>query len=359
MSNVYWGILFAAILLGIVAEANPKTFLTRSGQFIARPDPVAAFLLALTLMLVAGFRYRVGVDYMGYYRWKVGSWSEVFQDIVRFQEGGFSFLAKLSRTIYDHGQTLLFVSAVITIGLYTWTIYKFSSSYLLSILLYLFLGHWQGSFNGVRQYLAAAILFAGHRLILDRKLWQYSIVVLAASLFHVSAIVMFFPYFLLNRKANIQQLVLLTVGAIVIRFSYGFVFSLIGSLKDKTMDVTDSYFINGVNVFRILTAFIPVMIYLVLCRKNDLSREQNFYVNALFFHAFSMFASMGSTYLGRVGIFTGAMVIIGYGYLFSLIEDVRSRNITFFFVLTVLLGYWLFSINAEGIGRFHWILNGL
>ncbi len=357
MSAVYWGVLLAVIVLGIAAETNPKTFICRNGQAVVRPEPVVALLLSLVLILTAGLRYGVGSDYDTYFHWRVRDWNEVFRNIVRFREGGFSLLAKLSRTIIDHGQTLIFVSAAITIGLYAWTIYRYSPTYLLSMLLFLFLGQWQGCLNGIRQYLAAAILFAGHRLILEKKPWQYAVLVLAAAMFHASAAVMIVPYFLLNRKADVPQLALLAFGAVVIRFSYSIVFAAIGSLRDKTMNMDSLYISTGVNVFRILTAFIPVVIYIVLCSKNNMTKEQNFYCNALFFHAFSMLAGMGSAYLGRIGIYTGAMVTIGYGQLFGLIEEKRSRNITAFIVLALLFGYWLYSIHAGGIERFQWIFN--
>ena len=354
MSFVYWAVLCAVIIFGALAEANPKTLYTRNRVSYVRPDPGAALLLALVLILVSGFRYRVGTDFMAYYRMHIADWGQVFQDLVGFNEGGFTLLTKLSRSIWDNGQSLIFTSAIITIGLYAWTIYRFSPTYLLSMLLYLFLGHWQGSFNGIRQYIASAILFAGHRLILKKKMWQYILVVLSASMFHISAVVMIVPYFLLNREANVTQLVLLAVGAIIIRFSYGLVFSLIGSLKDKTMNVSDPYLANGVNIFRILTAFIPVVIYIVLCRKNDLSREQNFYVNALFFHAFSMLAGMGSAYLSRIGIYTGAVVTIGYGHIFQLIKDDQTRQLMICGVISILFLYWVYSIFAGGISNFHW-----
>ena len=40
-------------------------------------------------------------------------------------------------------------------------------------MLYIFIGAWHGSFNGMRQYLAAAILFSGHRFIKERKFKEY------------------------------------------------------------------------------------------------------------------------------------------------------------------------------------------
>ena len=102
-----------------------------------------------------------------------------------------------------------------------------------------------------------------------------------------------------------------------------------------------------------------MILYLVLCRKDNLNREQNFYMNTLFFHAFSMLAGMGSTYFGRIGIYTGAAVTVGYVHLFRLIEDERSRNITVYAVLVGLFLYWIYSVYAGGIGNFQWIFNNL
>ena len=359
MSIVYWAVLAATVIFGGMADAFPKTRIGRNGRVYLRPEPVSVLLLALILISVSGFRYQVGTDFMAYYHWTVDDWSEIFKSIVSLQNGGFGLLAKLCRLVFDHDQTLIFVSACITIGLYVLTIYRISPSFLLSMLFYLFLGQWQGGFNGIRQYLAAAILFAGHRLILEKKLWQYILVVVAATMFHFSAAVMIIPYFLLNRKADVTQLVLLAIGAIVIRFSYDFIFSVIGSIKDKTMDLDRVYLSASVSIFRILVAFVPVILYLVLCRKDNLNREQNFYMNTLFFHAFSMLAGMGSTYFGRIGIYTGAAVTVGYVHLFRLIEDERSRNITVYAVLVGLFLYWIYSVYAGGIGNFQWIFNNL
>jgi hypothetical protein len=72
-----------------------------------------------------------------------------------------------------------------------------------------------------------------------------------------------------------------------------------------------------------------------------------------------MLASMGSSYLGRIGIYTGATTIIGYGHLLLLIKEERSRNLTVFLVLGVLFVYWLYSVYAGKIGQFQWIFSSL
>ena len=358
MSPTYIVVLAATLILGHLAEANPALHLTRDRKCLLRPDAGAVILLSAVLIFVSGLRYRVGVDFGSYYNKRVTEWSTVWNSIVRLKEPVINVISFISRAVWDDGQSLIFLSALITVGLYCWTIYRYHSMYLIGMLLYLFLGEWQGSFNGVRQYLAAAVLFAGHRYIFQRKLWQYCLVVCAAALFHTTALVMIVPYFLFNRKPDITQLVILFFGAIIIRFSYNILFDLIGIYKGKAMNVSgDAYLTNDVNIFRILVAFIPVVIYIFLCNKENHTKEQDFYINALFFNAFSMLAGMGSTYLARIGIYTGAALSVGYGYLLETIENERSRKITIYIVMLVYLLYWVYSLQSASLKTFQWAFN--
>ncbi len=356
MSPVYFVVLITVIVMGHLAEVNPKAVLLSNRRIVVRPDTGAVLILSLTLIIVSGLRYRVGTDYMAYYRNRVMDWQVVWNSLITFKEPGIKLLSFLSHAVIDDGASLIFLSALITVGLYCWTIYRYHAMYLISMLLYLFLGDWQGSFNGVRQYLAAAILFAGHRFILDRKYWQYCLVVFVASLFHTTALVMILPCFLFNREPDVTQLVLLTVGAVVMRFSYGVIFQLIGAYKGTVMNVEgDTYLTNDVNILRILVAFIPVAIYFFFCNKERHTEEQNFYINATFFNAFSMLAGMGSTYLARIGIYTSAAVSIGYGFLLQLIDDEQTKKTVAFVSMTVYLLYWLYSLQGASIRNFQWV----
>lgn len=353
MSLVYYEVLLAIIGSSVIAEENPKTLLSKKGAFSILPDPGMALILSFVLMLVSGLRYQVGTDFTAYYYWSAEDWSSVWHSIFTFNEGGFLLLTNLSRMIWDDGQSLILFSAVITVGLYCWTIYHRSSAYLLSMLLYLFLGQWQGSFNGVRQYLAAAILFSGYRFILKKKYLKFSLIVLAAALFHKSAIVMLLPCFLFSRKPDFKQIAILAIGSIVLALSYDTIFSIIGMAKGKTMVLQEgTYRTNDVNPFRILITFIPVLIYIVLCDKEHHTKEQDFYINAVFFNAFAMLASMGSTYLARIGIYTNSFLILGYGSLLQLIRDDKSKRVTVMLVLVVYFFFWIYSVRAGGISSF-------
>ena len=183
--------------------------------------------------------------------------------------------------------------------------------------------------------------------------------VLAASLFHFSAVVMIVPYFLFTRKSDITQLVLLTIGAAVLSVSYELIFRLIGEAKGTVLNTSDPYMAEGVRLPRILVAFIPVVLYIVLCKKNDHTPEQNFYINAIFFNAFAMLAGMGSRYLARIGIYTSATVIVGYGYLFQTIEDERTRSITVYAAMVLYFLYWVYSLQSGSLIPVRWCFDYL
>ena len=359
MSYVYWFVFLAVFALGKAAEDHPKSHIYRNGRCTTLPDTGAVILLSLILMLVSGLRYRVGSDYMSYFRYHLSGWGQVWDRFLHFKEGGFAFIAMLSRAVFNHGQSLIFVSSLITVGLYCRTIYKYHAMFLVSIMLYIFTGQWQESFNIMRQCLAGAVLFAGHRFILEEKPWRYLLVVLAASTIHITAVVMVIPYFLFNRRADLKQIFLLAVFAVIVRFSYGFFFTLIEGFKGIAYYRADEFMSRSVNVFRILVGFVPIAIYIVSCRKKNQTKEQNFYINSLFFNAFALLAGMGSAYFGRIGIYTGAMVTIGYGHLFRLIDDERTRKIIVYAIMLMFFLYWLYSLNIAGrdLRSFHWIFS--
>ena len=233
-------------------------------------------------------------------------------------------------------------------------IYRYSPMYLVSMLIFLFLGDWTGSFNGVRQYLASAMLFAGHRYIFKQQFIKYLITVLIASLFHITAIVMIIPYFILNRKANIVQFILLGIGAVIVLLSYDLIFEIIANYKKTVINYSDPYMTRDINPLRIAVCFLPLMIYFTTCNRNNLNPEQQFYINALFVNAFAMLAGISSAYFGRIGIHTGAMVSIGYSHLFNLIEDTRNKKAVTIIVMCTLFVYWVYSL---GNGSFRWIFD--
>lgn len=302
--------------------------------------------LIAVLVFVAGFRYDTGVDFWAYYVGFKANFAGCIQSLLSFKEPGIRFLSWLSRSVYDNGISLIFVSSLVTVFLYVITLYKFSPLFVASMVLYIFMGEWQGSFNGVRQFLASAILFAGHRYIFNRDLPRYCLCVFLATLFHTSAIVMIVPYYTLCKPIINKYLIRLVVGAGVMLLNYRYIFQGIGYYKGTTMDMTDSYMTNSVSVSRIVVSLVPVILFFFLRNGGKVDKKCEFYVNGLILNGIVMITTMHSTYLARLGIYTNAMCLIGYPYLFQMAYERFKSNTVKFCALALYSAYWWYSIVA-------------
>ncbi len=316
------------------------------------------FLMVMLLALVAGLRYNVGTDYYNYYLsydyFKTAS-------LAINDEPGIKFIARIAMVIYDDPRTMLFLASVITVVLMATTVLKNSDLYWLSILLYVFLGCWHGCFNGVRQYLAAAILFAGHCFIKERKFWQYLIVVFLASMCHVTAVVGVIFYFYPLIKISIRNILISVSLGVAGIYLYDAIFSLIGFLKSDTFDFTgvgSEYLTNSVNSFRIIVTWVPVLFFIIFKKYYDTNNKKfQFYINMSILHAILMTVAMNSTYLGRVGIYTGIYNTIAWPLLLQKVEP-NGKKILVFLMLIFYFVYWRTEVTGPTLTNFQWIFQG-
>ena len=248
--------------------------------------------------------------------------------------------------------------SVLTIGLFVWTIYKYSDYYLLSVLLLVFIGAWHGSFNGIRQYLACAILFAGHRYILKRDFWKYFLIVILASTFHISALVMILLYFVPRESITIKQSVILIVVIVLGLTGYEYIFNTIDSFlqaSDRSVVAIGDYLLQELSIFRILVMVAPPTLYLFLAPKNVMSDEDHFYVNMLFLNAALYIITARSAYLARFTIYTNIYITLGFPRIFKGTDKKTSAFIIYIAMILFSI-YWGYEILlSDNLNNFQWI----
>jgi len=314
-------------------------------------------LTAGVLIFVAGFRFSVGTDYWGYYRAYDRYINQFWISIITYDEPGIKLIAKLSSYVYNNPATLFFFSSLITVGLSVKTISKYSDMFLFSILLYFLIGPWYGSLNGVRQYLALAVLFAGHRFIIERNIKKYALVVLLAGSFHITALLMIVLYFIPLKKLKLKHILVMIAMTLLILASYGMVFKLVGTLKNEAI-ILNAYMTTRVNILRVLVSLAPVILYVFLrLKKTAFSKTDYFYINIMFVNVAIMFATLNSAYLARFGIYTNIYVVLGLPVL------LRNKNISnavllriFAIICYSLYGYIAIS-KSGSLNDFQWIFN--
>lgn len=353
----YYVVIFLVFIFSLLAQ-NKNISLEHKGLKSVNTRRlytyyVYASVIALILIFTSGFRLGVGTDYWSYAAGYAGRAARVWEDIKRFNEPGLGIINKLAGSIYDHYISMFVAAAFITIGLNVKTISKYTEDFTLSIMLYIFIGAWHGSFNGVRQYLAATVLFAGHRLIFEKKFLKYCLVVLLAMSFHATAIIMLPFYFIVNRKINIGTILIILIGATIIRYSYDPLFSLMGLLRGKELGDYE-YMQTSVKVFRVLVAFAPLALTLLISKKRRDFPENTFYINLLIVNAALMFSASGSAYLARIGIYTEIYATLAFPML---LKEMRKINADL--IKAAILGFyaifWYVEVSTRiSLNNFVW-----
>ena len=103
---------------------------------------------------------------------------------------GFGILQMILKKYSDDPQIMIFTTALITNVLIVFVLYKYSRMFELSTYVYITGGLFLVSMNGIRQVLAAAIIFTATKYLINGNWFMYFLIVLFASTFHQSALIL-------------------------------------------------------------------------------------------------------------------------------------------------------------------------
>lgn len=352
--TVYYSVIAGLMICFVVNSVLNKRTYSYTIQD-RKPTKMISIIIILILALVAGLRYNVGSDFYFYY-----SNYDYYKtaELQIFNEPGIRILARIAGYLYDDPATLIFLSAVITVVLITVTILRNSEMYWLSILLYIFLGGWAGCFNGIRQYLAVAVLFAGHHYIKERNIWKWLVVVAVASLFHITAIIAVFFYFYPKIKLSFENIFLSILAAFVGIRIYDRIFAFIEFLRQKELIFEGeraTYLLNSINPLRIAVAWVPIVFFLIFFKYYDVKNSEfNFYINMSILNACLMTVAMNSAYAGRVGSYTNMYNAIVWPLLLKQTNR-QSRAILIFLMILLYMLYWVTEMSKADLATFSWI----
>lgn len=313
-------------------------------------------IIFLILTFVAAFRYGVGTDFYSYY--KNNNWINRFEE-GNYSDPGFTVFSIVCDFLFRGQKGAITIgAAIVTIALFVFTIAKHGENNSISIFLFIFAGCFLGMFNGVRQYLATAILFAGYRFVVDKKPIKWLLVVLLATSIHITAILMFFIYFLCNLKCDWKLVFIYFVLAIVLLFAYEPLFNLVGALKQDTIDTSDVYMSGTVNRLRIVVQCVPmIMLFFLDKTKLNEDKEARFLFNISLLNGALAIAAMNSPYLSRFWIYTSCFQILMYPKIFGKMKD-ENKSLFTIFLLFFYAIFWAYEVmNSESLSTFQWLFN--
>src|SRR5699024_9204062 len=139
--------------------------------------------------------------------------------------------------------------------------YHYSSMIELSLYVYITGGLFLVSMNGVRQVLAAAVAFAAIRYLINGHFIKYSLIVLLASTFHQSALVLIPIYFLVRFKAWSKMTVVVIILSVLAVISFEqFTEILFVALEDTQYSNYEGFDEGGSNILRTLVTAAPLVV---------------------------------------------------------------------------------------------------
>ena len=188
---------------------------------VKRQQRIMVLMLSIAVpVMFAMFRYNNGADYLMYLRMmkfaeQQGSLAESFSS-VKSIEIGFWVLLKFCGTLWPGEYFLTYgVIAVFICGFIYAAIWQTSEQPVLSVYLFFATGLYFDGYNGLRQYIAAAIIVYAYKYILKKDLKRYLIAIAVAVVFHYSALIALPFYFIRYFNVNLKKACISALGCIV------------------------------------------------------------------------------------------------------------------------------------------------
>lgn len=351
--NILMGNLFLVYIFSVFSRMNAPRSRWESDP--RNYNKLFIVLALICLICVSGFRYKVGTDFYQY--------TENFQYITKesleeTEAPAFDYLSYYLKTYVSNNPQIMFlVTAAIINILIVFNLYKYSTRFELSMWLYITTFVYYSTMNGVRQWIASSIIFYAIKYLQNRNFKAYAIIILFASMFHASSLVMLPLYFLVNVKSFSKRNLYIIIGFMAAVFAYGQFVPILFKLLEGTQYahyfdlVSDTS--NGIHPLRLIVYFIPVAMFGIFYKQ--LNPNEDIKIDRIFNLCIIGFLLM---FLATKQVFFARLVYyfdVYYLLLIPRLVDVGNKKLNRLMYFCIMSGYFAFSYVLLASGE-AWIV---
>ena len=365
LSNGYILILIWVGAIGLIATLVPGIYRmeTVNGEKVRRMTPLFAVVAVVPLVVWAGYRGNVG-DTVAYIQ-AYGDMPSSFGGIRSYIAGvnkdqGFYFISAVIKCIIGNRQAIYFIIVAAIQCFFLFRIYrKYSTSFAVSFFLFIASTDYiSWIFNGMRQFVAVTLIIAGFPWILEKKYVKAIILILIASLFHQSALLVIPFVFIAQGKAwNAKTLMFIVAVIVAVLFADRFTDILDSMLAEtqyqNVVSDWESWQDDGTNILRVLVYSVPAILSLIgikYVREEDdpvINICTNMSIASAGLYVISMFTS--GIFIGRLPIYFS---LYGYILLPWLIKNMftkRSAQLIYGAMIVAYIGFYMYSLYTMGM----------
>jgi hypothetical protein len=319
------------------------------------------------IALTSGLRFETGTDYYAYnnYYAVVPTLNNFFSKIP-LVEIGYSFINSVFKTLNcEINIMFLFISIVTTVMLfYSLINYIHRRFILFVVLLYYSTIFISLDMSGVRQAISTHIFFVSIRYIHRKEFIKYILLILIASLFHFSSILLIFLYPILNVYLN-QRIIffILFFGIIVLMTRMRWLNTLLGGGMDNLIPnsiaarkisnyITNEYYSETKKV-TIRLFFDVILFFLIISKRKKISNltpYSNILCNMYLLYIISQLYFFESLDISeRIGLYFFSGYIVLFPLLLGLLKQFKLNILIGFFIICL---FCLYSIRNLYLDNF-------
>lgn len=355
MFNQY---IFILVWIGFMALLQGSFYREEYNELVGdyewRVKPIFAFMVMIPVIWMVTTRgndFGDTIVYRENYQLMPSSLSGIPDYLINIKKDyGFRILSIIIKCIVGNSDiTYFFILALIQVLCLIKVYRKYSSNYIASIGLFILSTDYVAwMFNGIRQFIAATLIFSATSLMLKKKYVSLIIIILVASTMHQSALLMIPIIFIAQGKAwNKKTIILIAAVIAAIVFLDQFTEILDDALSQtQYVNVVSDYKSfndDGTNPLRVLIYSLPTLIAFYKRKEMQTYNDKiiDFCVNmsivSTSLYIISMFTS--GIYIGRLPIYAS---LYGYILLPWEIDNLFGESNSKLIKVCTVIGYLLF-----------------
>ncbi|WP_404393228.1 EpsG family protein [Pseudoalteromonas phenolica] len=306
------------------------------------------FLILVAMVLVPSLRdVSVGSDSFNYVLIfeKTHTLNDVFNQTM---EPGYLAIAWLAKQFGENYIWLFAFTGFICVAGLVGGVKRYSLSPNWSFFFMIATGYYTFFFNGARQGLALAITFFAIGAFYEGKFKRLMFVVIIASFFHITALVLIPAYFLVRRDFSFKILAYIFVISAVSSLFLNELFSLAGSVDERFSKYVDYNKASGMltALYNLAIASFFVFMYrFIKIHTQMYSVLLNLFLVGVSISVFAVFNGLGASGIARLSIYFTVSSILIWPIIFQSINSVKVKVVLLFAVLTFYLAYFYLTTS--------------
>lgn len=346
---IYLIVSLSLVLIGLAYESLNAITISKYNK----KTPAYFFIIPsfFILFYISTFRGDFTTDYKNYSNlfqlYNKYSFSELLN--ARFQnEIGFIYINKIIGLFTEDVIYFFAVMAFVILFCFFIHLTKYSVNVWLSVLMFVTAGSFYASFNITRHIFAVAIIFIGSKYLYERKFFKWTLVVILATLFHKTAIIMIPFYFILNFRIKIRNWVLIAIGSVVVILLFDNIV-IIAQQYFYEQYSDNSYGMWGQAITNVVLPVAFLIFSLFNIKKIDSNNAtQRIWFNAGIFYAFFNILALQIEMVERLGRFFAPYSLLLIPFLFSKMKN-KHLKVIYMMVLIAMLILYNYVILVDSV----------